>query len=50
MLESVNNEKAIPRINSRQTKRINIKTNDPEEYFRISILYTSIRRLYTTTK
>ncbi|KAL4119188.1 hypothetical protein QTP88_012033 [Uroleucon formosanum] len=37
MLESVNNEIAIPRINSRQTKRINIKTNVPEEYFRISI-------------
>ncbi|KAL5244815.1 hypothetical protein ACI65C_012225 [Semiaphis heraclei] len=36
-VKSVNNEIAIPRINSRQTKRINIKTNDPEEYFRISI-------------
>lgn len=41
MLKSVNNEIAIPRINSRQTTRINIKTNDPEEY---------IKRLYTTTK
>jgi len=37
ILESVNNEIVIPRINSRQTKCINIKTNDPEEYFRISI-------------
>ena len=41
MLESVNNEIAIPRINFRQTKRFNIKTNDPEEYFRISI-YTPL--------
>jgi hypothetical protein len=37
MLESVNNKIAMPRINYRQTKRINIEINDPEEYFRISI-------------
>lgn len=38
MLKSVNNGIAMPKINSRQTNRINIKTNDPEEYFRI-IMY-----------
>lgn len=37
MLKLINNDIAMPRINYRQTKRINIQTNNPEEYFRIAI-------------
>ena len=38
MLKSVDEEIKIPRIAARQQHRANVKTDDPETYFRITIV------------